>query len=199
MTADVATSEGNETWVKQTLELHGRIDALVLNAGVQHVAPLPDFPTPEWDRLNDVMLKGPFLGLRAAWSELEHTQGSATVIASGNSFVGEPNKVAYNAAKAGTLGLIRTAALEGAPIGIRVNGLAPGWMRTPMAQRQLDDLAARPSMNSESAAAQLLARQPSGRFVELHEVAAVAVFLASTAAAGINGACIPVDHGYIAG
>lgn len=199
LVADIATAEGNDEWVKRALELHGRIDTAVLNAGVQYVAPLPEFPVSEWERLTDVMLKGPFLGLRAVWSELVRRQGSATVIASANTFLAEPNKVAYNSAKAGTLGLIRTAALEGSPVGIRVNGIAPGWMRTPMAERQLAELSAEPGMDEESAAAELLARQPSGRFVELEEVAAVAVFLASDAAAGVNGACIPVDHGYTCG
>ena len=121
------------------------------------------------------------------------------MVASANSFLSEPKKAAYNAAKAGVLGLVRTAALEGAALGIRVNAVAPGWMRTPMAEKQLDELAARPGMDHASAVKQLLARQPSGRFVELEEVAAVALFLASEAAAGVNGACIPVDHGYIAG
>lgn len=198
-TADIATAEGNADLVAHTLELHGRIDSLVLNAGVQHVAPLGAFPEAEWDRLEGVMLKGPFLGLRAAWQELVQSGGSATVVASANAFLAEPGKVAYNAAKAGTLGLIRTAALEGAPVGVRVNGIAPGWMRTPMAEGQLDELASQPGMDRLRAAAQLLARQPSGRFVELEEVAAVAVFLATDAAVGINGACIPVDHGYVAG
>jgi 3-hydroxybutyrate dehydrogenase len=197
--ADIATAEGNEHMVRTALERHGRLDVLVLNAGLQHKAPVAAFPEGEWDRLQDVLLKGPFLALRAAWSELARTGGNAVVISSTSGIAAEPEKTAYCAAKAGVLGLVRAAALEGGQAGVRVNAIAPGWMRTPMALAQLEAIRARDGLSEEEATVALMTQQPVKRFVELSEVAAAATFLASDAASAITGVCLPVDLGLLAG
>jgi 3-hydroxybutyrate dehydrogenase len=199
LAADVGTAAGNAEMVRVALERHGRLDALVLNAGLQHESPLPDFGEEPWDRLHDVMVKGPFLALRAAWGPLAETRGSAVVIASTSALRASPGKPAYCAAKAGVLGLVRSAALEGAAVGIRVNAIAPGWMRTEMALGQLRRLADHHGIGEGAALALLLQDQPVKRFVELDEVAEAALFLAADAASAITGVTLPVDLGLLAG
>lgn len=197
--ADVGTAEGNAEIVRVALERHGRLDTLVLNAGVQHKSPLPVFPEAQWDRLQDVMVKGPFLALRAAWAPLTASRGSAVVIASTSGMRAEPEKTAYCASKAGVLGLMRSAALEGGALGVRVNAIAPGWMRTEMALGQVRNLAELHGIGEDEALERLLVQQPVKRFVELPEVAAAALFLASDAASAITGITLPVDLGLMAG
>ncbi len=197
--ADVGTAAGVELMVSSTLERHGRLDVLVLNAGVQHVAPIADFDEDQWDRLQDVMLKGPFLALRSAWDQLVANGGNAVVISSTSAFAAEPLKAAYVAAKTGVLGLVRNAALEGGPHGVRVNAVAPGWMLTPMAEKTVEALIADSGMERTAAIESMLDRQPVKRFVETDEVAAAVLFLASPAASAITGCCLPVDLGLLAG
>jgi 3-hydroxybutyrate dehydrogenase len=199
LAADVGTAEGNAAMVEAALGRHGRLDVLVLNAGVQHKSPLAGFPEEQWDRLNDVMVKGPFLALRAAWEPLRATQGSVVVISSTSGMRAEPLKSAYCAAKAGLLGLVRSAALEGGEVGVRVNAIAPGWMRTEMALTQVRELARRHGVDEAEATEMLLVQQPVKRFVELEEVAEAALFLAGDAASAITGVTLPVDLGLMAG
>src|SRR5262249_53365564 len=129
--------------VAHALREHGRLDGLVLNAGVQHVEPIDTFPESEWDRLTGVMLKGPFLGLQAAWSALAKSSlGRVVVVSSTSGVAAEGRKSAYVSAKAGVLGLVRSSAIEGGAVGIAVNAVLPGWLRTDMAERQLRDAVA---------------------------------------------------------
>lgn len=195
--ADVATVEGNDAMVAEALRRFGRLDVLVLNAGLQHVAPLPEFPPERWDALHDVMLKGPFLALQAAWDALSETGGRVVVISSTSGFAAEPSKAAYIAAKTGVLGLVRAAAIDAAAAGIRINAVAPGWMRTPMAEGQIVS-AMQAGLSENEALERLMARQPVKRFVEPDEVAAAVAFLASDAASGITGTCLAVDLGLLA-
>ena len=196
--ADVATLDGNRAMVEEVVRRHGSLDVLVLNAGVQHVAPIASFPEEQWDRLTNVMLKGPFLALQASWPHLVSSRGRVVVVSSTSGIAADPAKSAYVAAKAGVLGLVRTAALEGAVHGVAVNAVAPGWMGTAMAEQQVHDLAARHQVSYEEALGLMLDRQPVARFVETREVAEVISFLAGPGASGINGACIPVDLGLLA-
>lgn len=193
--ADVGSDAGTRAMVDEALARHGRLDGLVLNAGVQHVAALPDFPEDEWDRVNAVVLKGPFLAIKHAWPHLAERGGRIVVTASTSSFVAEPFKAAYIAAKHGVLGLVRAAALEGAPVGITVNAVAPSWMRTPLVERQLAEQMRLRGLGREETIAQLVERHPVKRFVEPDEVAGAIAFLLGPDASGINGACIPVDVG----
>jgi 3-hydroxybutyrate dehydrogenase len=184
--------------IDETRRLHGRLDVLVLNAGLQHKSPIEGFPDDEWDALHNVMLKGPFQAMRTAWPALRASRGNVVVISSTSAVAAEPNKAAYVSAKAGVAGLVRAAALDGAPDGIRVNAVAPGWMRTPMAEAQVTELARDRGISETEAMRVLLDRQPLGRFVELSEVTEAVMFLAGERASAITGILLPVDCGLLA-
>lgn len=195
--ADIGTAEGNRDMVQGVIDRFGRLDILVLNAGVQHVSPIRDLDEKQWDRLHNVMLKGPYLSLRAAWDRLVESGGRVVVISSTSGIAAEIDKSPYVSAKAGVLGLVREAALEGGRDGIAINAVAPGWMRTPMAEAQLEAAVSR-GITYEQALESMLSRQPIKRFVETSEVAAAVRFLAGPAASGITGVCLPVDLGLLA-
>jgi 3-hydroxybutyrate dehydrogenase len=198
--SDIATAEGNRAAVEEAVRRFGHLDTLVLNAGVQFIAPVQDFPEEQWDRLNDVMVKGPYLSAKHAWPHLTaRPNGRIVVTASVGSYVGDAQKTAYIAAKTGVLGLIRALAIEGAPHDLTVNGVAPGWMRTPMVENQLADQARIRGLPRDEVIADMVGRQPIKRFVETEEVANVMAFLASDGGSGVTGACVPVDLGYLVG
>lgn len=191
--ADLATASGNKDMIDHVLAATGRLDILVLNAGRQFVAPIDQFPDSEWDRLRALMLDGPFFAMKAAWSALTKIPGGRIVVtASTSSFVGGMGKAAYTAAKHGVLGLVRVAALEGAPHGLTVNAVAPGWMDTAMMRDQLDVQAATMGVSTAEVVARFRASQPARRFVDVREVAATIGFLVSPTASGVNGVCVPV-------
>lgn len=194
--ADLATASGNRQMVAHALKIAGRLDILVLNAGLQFMAPFDQFPEAEWDRLNALMLDGPFHALKAAWPALTRAPGGRVVVtASVASYGGARQKVAYCAAKHGVLGLVRTAALEGAAHGLTVNAVAPGWMDTALMRGQLEAQAKNRGMSTDEVIAALRASQPGNRFVDVREVAATIGFLTSSSASGINGECITIDLG----
>jgi 3-hydroxybutyrate dehydrogenase len=197
--ADVGTAAGNQEAVAACVAAHGQVDHLVLNAGVQRVAPIADFPPAEWDRLLAIMLSGPFLAVQAAWPQLTRVPGGRILVtASTSSFVAEPGKSAYVAAKHGVLGLVKVAALEGGPHGLTANAVAPSWVRTPLVEGQVAERAARQGTTEEEAIRALVDEHAVPRFVEAAEVAATLAFLAAPAAAAITGACVPVDLGALA-
>lgn len=197
--ADVATSEGNRAMVAEALARFGRLDVLVLNAGVQFMSPIEEFPEEQWDRLMNLMAKGPYLAMKHAWRHIARTGGRVVVTASDSSVIAEAYKSAYVAAKHAVLGLVRTAALEAAPLGMTVNAVGPAWMRTPMVENQLADQMRLHGWSRQEVLDVMLSRMPVNRFVETREVAEVVAFLASDAASGINGAMVPVDLGLLAG
>jgi 3-hydroxybutyrate dehydrogenase len=196
---DVGTADGNRAMVEAAVDRHGRLDVLVLNAGTQFVAPLPEFPEEEWDRLFDVMAKGPFLAMKYAWPTLTERPGSRIVVtASGSSYIAESYKSAYVAAKHAVLGLVKVAALEGGPAGLTANAVGPGWMRTPMVEGQLGEQMRLHRLTRDEVIQTMVARHPVKRFVETEEVANTIAFLASARSSGINGSFIPVDLGTLA-
>jgi 3-hydroxybutyrate dehydrogenase len=196
---DAGTDDGTRQMIDLALERHGRLDALILNAGVQSMAPLPAFPEAEWDRLMDVMAKGPFLAIKHAWPALtERTGGRIIVTASGSSFIAEKYKAAYVAAKHAVAGLVKVAALEGGPVGLTANAVAPGWMMTPLIESQMADQVRLHERSRDEIIASWMERGPVDRAVEPIEVAEVIAFLASSRASGINGAILPVDLGLLA-
>lgn len=196
---DLATAAGNQKMVSEVLGRHGRLDILVLNAGVQHVAPIAEFPEDEWDRLFDVMVKGPFVAIQAAWPALIAARGGRVLVtASTSSFVAEPFKAAYVAAKHAVLGLVKVTALEGAEHAVTANAVAPGWMRTPLVENQLAKRMELYGLTRAEAIAQIVTDHPVKRFVEPQEVADALAFLASPAASAISGATVPVDLGSLA-
>ena len=198
--ADVATAVGTRAMVAAALERYGRLDVLILNAGVQFMAPLPEFPEHEWDRVMDVLVKGPYLAIKHAWPALTAQPGGRVVVtASALSYVAEPFKAAYVAAKHAVLGLVKVAALEGGPHGLTANAVAPGRVWTPLVANQISDYVRLRGVSEEQVLEEMLARYPAHRFVEAREVADAIVFLTSPQAAAITGTCLPVDLGYTAG
>lgn len=194
--ADLTTASGNRDMIAHVLKTAGRLDILVLNAGLQFMAPFDQFPDAEWDRLNGLMLDGPFHALKAAWPALTRAPGGRVVVtASVASYGGARQKVAYCAAKHGVLGVVRTAALEGGAHGLTVNAVAPGWMDTPLMRGQLEAQAKNRGMSTDEVVAAFRASQPGNRFVDVREVAATIGFLASPSASGISGECITIDLG----
>jgi len=191
---DLATEEGNRAMVDAALEAHGRLDVLVLNAGVQHVEPISTFPAEQWDLLMNVMCKGPFLALQRAWPALTVRPGGRVIVtASTSSFVAELYKSAYVAAKHAVVGLVKVAALEGAAHGLTVNAVAPGLMLTPLIENQLADQSRLRRLSPEQVLAGMVTEGPAGRAVETAEVARLVAFLAGPESSGISGAVIPVD------
>jgi len=189
--ADLATRSGNEAAVAEALERFGRLDAVIANAGLQHVAPVAEFPEDRWDLLLSVMLTSPFLLAKHAWDALRASgEGRFVAIASAHALAASPFKSAYVAAKHGVLGLTKAAALDYAAAGVRINAICPGIVNTPMAQR---DIAGDPKIAEFFASL-----HPVGRMAEPVEIAATALFLLSDAASFVTGESLVVDGGYLA-
>jgi 3-hydroxybutyrate dehydrogenase len=197
---DLATREGNRRAVDAALERHGRLDVIVANAGLQHVAPIASFPEDRWDRLLAVMLTSPFLLARYAWDALAAAPagGRFIAIASAHGLVASPGKSAYVAAKHGLTGFIRTLALEGAAVGLSAVALCPGFVRTPLVERQLDDLAAERGVSRDEVLADLLTPHAVKRLLEPAEVAGAVAFLAGPEGAAFTGSPVPMDLGWTA-
>lgn len=195
--ADVGTEEGNRSMVEAALAAHGKVDTLVLNAGSQFLAPVEEFPEVEWDRLFDVLVKGPHLAIKAAWPHLtERPGGRIVVTASSLAILGEEYKAAYVSAKHAVTGLVKVAALEGARHGLCANAVAPGLVWTSLMERQIDDQMRLRNLSREEVLEGIELSQP-GRAVTAHEVAEVMSFLASDRASGVSGTCVPVDIGFV--
>ena len=198
--ADLSTREGNRAAVDAALEAFGRLDVVVPNAGVQHVAPVPEFPEERWDLLIALMLTSPFLLARYAWEALERAEDARFIaIASVHGLVASPYKSAYVSAKHGVLGLVKTLALEGADYGIAATAVCPGYVRTPLVEKQIPDQAKAHGISEEEALEQvILAPHAVKRLIEPEEVAAVVSFLASPAGGAFTGAPVTLDQGWTA-
>jgi 3-hydroxybutyrate dehydrogenase len=196
---DVSNPDDVSAIVDGLLRSHDRVDVLVNNAGVQHVAPLESFPLAQWTRLLGVLLTGPFLLTQAVLPPMRrHRWGRIINIASVNGKRGDPGKVAYCSAKHGVIGLTRVAALETATEGITVNAICPGVVDTPLIQNQLDQLAAMHDVAREEALEQVyLPLVPQRRLLDPGEIATMARYLASDEARGITGQAINVSAGWI--
>jgi 3-hydroxybutyrate dehydrogenase len=178
----------------------GRLDILVNNAGIQHVAPVDEFPIDKWDAILAINLSSAFHATRAALPGMKRAKwGRIINIASIHGLVASPFKSAYIAAKHGVVGLTKTVALEVAESGITSNAICPGYALTPIVENQIDDQSKVHGIPKEEVVRQIiLANQPTKQFVKLEELAALAVFLASDAAASITGAAITIDGGWTA-
>jgi 3-hydroxybutyrate dehydrogenase len=197
--ADVATAEGNRAMVEEATGRHGRLDILILNAGAQAMNPIAGYPEADWDRLMNLMVKGPFLAMKFAWPHLTRQPGSRIIVTSSTAgLVGAPYKAAYVAAKHGVLGLVKVAAIEGAAAGLTANAVAPGWMHTPLADHQIRDHMRLRGLSRDEVIASMVTEQPAGRFVDPAEVARLITFLAGDGGSAISGACIPIDTGTLA-
>jgi 3-hydroxybutyrate dehydrogenase len=197
--ADVGTSDGNQRMVEAALERHRRLDILILNAGTQAMNPIASYAEEDWDKLMDLMVKGPFLAMKFAWPHLTRQPGGRIIVTSSTlGLEAAPYKAAYVAAKHGVIGLMKVAALEGAMSGLTANAVLPGWMYTPIVEKQIQDHISLKGLSREEVIASMVEEHPARRFVETGEVASLVTFLASAGASGINGTCIPVDTGGLA-
>ena len=197
---DLATREGNRRVVEEAIDRFGRLDAVVPNAGLQHVAPIRDFPEDQWDKLIAVLLTSPFLLARYAWDALAASgDGRICVIASAHALTASPFKAGYVSAKHGVLGLVKTLALEGAEVGISATAVCPAYVRTPLVEGQISDQARASSLDErEVLESVLLERQAVKRLLEPSEVADVVAFLLGPGGRGITGVPVPIDLGWTA-
>jgi 3-hydroxybutyrate dehydrogenase len=198
--ADMSKPAAIREVIEQTLQMSGRLDILVNNAGIQHVAPLQDFPPEKWDAILAINLSSAFHTTRLALpSMLAKKWGRIINIASAHGLVASPFKSAYVAAKHGIVGLTKVTALETAAQGITCNAVCPGYVYTPLVEAQIESQAKAHGIPREQVIRDvLLAQQPNKRFATVEELGALAVFLASDAAASITGVALPVDGGWTA-
>ena len=187
---DLITREGNREVVDAALaRFDGRLDAVVANAGFQHVAPVRDFPEEQWERLQALLLTSPFLLAKYSWDALAASgDGRFLVVASVHGLVASPFKAGYVAAKHGVMGLVKVLALEGAEVGISASALCPAYVRTDIVERQLED----------RTLDDLLASQAVKRLLEPSEVAAAAAWLLGPDGRAVTGTPFLLDLGWTA-
>jgi 3-hydroxybutyrate dehydrogenase len=197
---DLTTAEGNRAAVQAALDEFGRLDLVVPNAGVQHVAPVEEFAEERWDQLIALLLTSPFLLAKYAWSELARSgEGRYVAVASAHALVASPHKAAYVAAKHGVLGLVKTLALEGAERGITATAVCPGFVRTPLVENQIAGQARANDMPEDRVLEEvILAPHAIKRLIEPDEVAAVVAFVAGPEGQAFSGAALPMDLGWTA-
>ena len=178
----------------------GSVDIVVNNAGIQHVAEIESFPTEKWDAILAINLSSAFHTIRCAMPGMKRANwGRIVNIASAHGLVASAQKVAYVAAKHGLLGLTKTVALETATTGVTCNAICPGWVLTPLVQRQIEARAEAAAISIDAAKKLLLGeKQPSLEFVTPEQIAAVVVFLCSDASSQVRGAAWNVDGGWCA-
>jgi len=198
--ADLSKQEPIEKMIGHALAEFGAIDILVNNAGIQHVAPIDEFPVDKWNTILALNLTASFHTIRLALPAMKaKKRGRIINIASAHALVASPYKSAYVAAKHGIAGLTKTVALEVAAQGITMNAICPGYVWTPLVEKQIPATAkARGITEAQVISDVLLHAQPTKQFVQVEEVAALTTFLASDAGASITGAIIPIDGGWTA-
>ena len=199
--ADMSKGDQIAALVARTEQELGQVDILVNNAGIQFVSPIETFPVEKWDAIIAINLTASFHAIRAAFAGMKARKfGRIINIASAHALVASPFKSAYVAAKHGIAGLTKTVALEGAEFGVTVNAICPGYVDTPLVRKQIPDTAKARGISEEAVIRDvMLAGQPTKQFVQVEEVAAIAVFLAGDAAKSITGTMISVDGGWTAG
>jgi 3-hydroxybutyrate dehydrogenase len=197
---DLTTREGNRAVVDAALERFGRLDAVIPNAGFQHVAPVIEFPEERWDALLALLLTSPFLLAKYAWEALAASgDGRFVAIASVHGLVASPFKAGYVAAKHGLLGLVKVLALEGADYGITASAVCPAFTRTPLVEAQIADQARAHGLPEERVLEDvILAPHAIKRLIEPEEVAAVVSFLLGPDGRAFSGAPVTMDLGWTA-
>ena len=198
--ADMSKPAEIREMVQAAEKAFGAVDILVNNAGIQHVAPIDQFPEDRWDAIIAINLSSNFHAIKAALPQMKKRNwGRIINIASAHGLVASVQKAAYVTAKHGVVGLTKVVALETATTGITCNAICPGWVLTPLVQKQIDDRAAREKITVAQAKLELLSeKQPSKEFATPEQIGALAVFLCSEGAAQIRGAALPVDGAWLA-
>jgi 3-hydroxybutyrate dehydrogenase len=198
--ADMSKPSEIEAMMQTAEKRFGTVDILVNNAGIQHVANVEDFPVDRWDAIIAINLSSAFHTTRLAMPGMKQRNwGRIINLASVHGLVGSAQKSAYVAAKHGIVGLTKVTALETAQTGVTCNAICPGWVLTPLVQKQVDARAEKDQVNNEEAKKRLLSeKQPSGEFVTPDQLAALAVFFCSPAATQIRGVAWNMDGGWAA-
>ncbi|MCP5289002.1 MAG: 3-hydroxybutyrate dehydrogenase [Burkholderiaceae bacterium] len=198
--ADMSQPAQIEAMVRACEAEFGGVDILVNNAGIQHVASLEDFPAERWDAVIAINLSSAFHTMRCALPGMKSRNwGRIVNIASVHGLVASVQKSAYVAAKHGIVGLTKVGALETATTGVTVNAICPGWVLTPLVQKQVDARAERDGVDGDEAKRRLLGeKQPSLQFVTPEQLGALAVFLCSPAADQVRGVAWAMDGGWVA-
>jgi 3-hydroxybutyrate dehydrogenase len=202
--ADMSKPAEIETMMSYAATQFGRVDILVNNAGIQHVAKIEDFPIEKWDAIIAINLSSAFLTSRLALPAMKAAHdgkgwGRIINVASAHGLVGSPEKSAYVAAKHGLVGLTKVTALETATTGVTCNAICPGWVLTPLVQKQIDAKAATQGISIDAASKQLLGeKEPSLQFTTPDELGALAVFFCSPAGNNVRGVAWNMDGGWVA-
>ncbi|MBF6631746.1 MAG: 3-hydroxybutyrate dehydrogenase [Comamonas sp.] len=198
--ADMSKPQEIEAMMAFAAQRFGHIDILVNNAGIQHVAAIQDFPTAKWDAILAINLSSAFHTSRLALPAMQKANwGRIINVASVHGLVGSAQKSAYVAAKHGIVGLTKVTALENATTGVTCNAICPGWVLTPLVQKQVDDKAQALGISVEAATEKLLGeKEPSMQFTTPEELGALAIFLCSPAANNVRGVAWNMDGGWAA-
>jgi 3-hydroxybutyrate dehydrogenase len=198
--ADLSRPEQVRGMVAEAEAQLGRLDILVNNAGIQFVAPVEEFPEAKWDAIIAINMSSNFHAIKAALPGMRRRNwGRIVNIASAHGLVASPDKVAYVAAKHGVVGMTKVVAIETARTPITCNAICPGFVRTPLAEAQVKQLAKDHNMSEEQALTDLLlVHQPSERWVEVEEVAQMALYLCGPNSGGVTGAALSIDGGWFA-
>jgi 3-hydroxybutyrate dehydrogenase len=198
--ADMSKPDEIMQMVELARATFGKVDILINNAGIQHVAPVEEFPIEKWNAIIAIDLSSAFHASRAVLPEMK-TRGWGRIInvASVHGLIASPFKAAYVAAKHGVIGLTKVIALEAAEHGVTCNAICPGYVWTPLVEKQIDDQARAHNIGRDQVISDvLLKQQPTKRFAQIEEMAALSVFLCGNDAASITGAALPVDGGWTA-
>jgi 3-hydroxybutyrate dehydrogenase len=198
--ADLTTHDGNRTAIEAAVERFGRLDAIVPNAGFQHVSPVADFAEDRWEALIALLLTSPFLLAKYGWKALEASgNGRFVAISSVHGLVASPFKAGYVSAKHGVMGLVKTLALEGATAGITATAVCPAFVRTPLVEAQVASQAKAHGVPEDRVLEEvILAPHAVKRLIEPEEVAEVVAFLLGPAGSAFSGAPVTMDLGWSA-
>jgi 3-hydroxybutyrate dehydrogenase len=198
--ADMSRGDAARGLIAATIEKFGRLDILVNNAGIQFTAPVEEFPPAKWDAILGINLSAAFHGIAIAVPQMKKQRwGRIVNIASAHGLVASTHKAAYVAAKHGLVGLTKVVGLETAGSGVTCNAVCPGWVRTPLVEKQISDMAAQRGISQKQAVEELLSeKQPSLDFASPSQLGGTVAFLCSPAADQITGTAISVDGGWTA-
>ncbi|MDD4616638.1 MAG: 3-hydroxybutyrate dehydrogenase, partial [Alphaproteobacteria bacterium] len=198
--ADVGNPAQVQEMIETAAKKFGSVDILVNNAGIQFVAPIEKFPVEKWNAIIATNLSSAFFSCRVAVPMMRDKKwGRIINIASAHGLVASAEKAGYVAAKHGIVGLTKVVALETAGTGVTCNAICPGWVLTPLVQKQIDAIAAREGLNNEQASIKLLEeKQPSKQFVTPEQIGKLIVFLCSDGAVQITGSAYSIDGGWVA-
>src|SRR3990167_993497 len=198
--ADMTKPEEIRALVSAATKSFGKVDIIVNNAGIQHVAPIEEFPEEKWDAIIAINLTSAFHMTKAAFAGMKARKfGRIINIASAHALVASPFKSAYVTAKHGLLGFTKTVALEGAEFGVTCNAICPGSVKTPLVEKQIPDTAKARGMTEEEVVQKvILEAQPTKKFVTVEDVAALAVYLAGPNSSSMTGAAYQIDGGWVA-